>query len=188
MAIVYPYVVTLRNRNTRYIDFLGFFLLVISLVFFIREMLGSRNIAFAYLIGSVFIAGVLVWNLYFGLFKKKKVYFKYGLLIAALVWMKMPFFQWVFFAFVLLALLEYHAKYSVEIGFSENEIIINTLFKKRINWSQLNNVILKDGLLTIDFNNNKIIQKEVEDDDEPDADEEEFNRYCREQLAKRVAA
>ena len=188
MAIVYPYVVTLKNQNTRYIDVLGFLLLVVSLFFFVKEMMTTRNISFAYLAGSVFIASVLFWNLYSGMIKKKKVYFKYGLFIAALVWMKMPFFQWMAFPFIALALLEYHAKYAVEIGFSEKEILINTLFKKRVDWNDLSNVVLKDGILTIDFNNNKIIQKEVEDDEEDDADEEEFNRYCREQLSKRQAA
>jgi hypothetical protein len=38
--------------------------------------------------------------------------------------------------------------------------------------------------LTLDFKNNTIFQKEVLDDDEPDADEDEFNKYCREQLSR----
>jgi hypothetical protein len=188
MAVVYPYVVTLKNQNTRYIDILGFLLLLVSLFYFVKEMIVAGNISFAYLAGSVFIASVLIWNIYSGLIKKKKVFFKYGLFIAALVWMKMPDYQWLAFPFIVLALLEYHAKYAVEIGFSEKEILINSLFKKRVHWSQLSNVVLKDGILTIDFNNNKIIQKEVEDDEEDDADEEEFNQYCREQLARRPAA
>jgi len=41
---------------------------------------------------------------------------------------------------------------------------------------------LKDGLLTLDFRDNKLIQKEVIDDDEPDAPEDEFNDYCRSKL------
>jgi hypothetical protein len=38
-------------------------------------------------------------------------------------------------------------------------------------------------LLTLDFKNNRILQKEVVDDEEEDADEDEFNTYCRERLA-----
>jgi hypothetical protein len=188
MAIVYPYVVTLKNQKTRYIDILGYLLLLLSLIFFLREMFLTGNISFAYLAGSIFVAGVLVWNFYSGMIKKNKVYFKYGLMIAALVWMKMPYYQWLFFAFLILALLEYNAKYAIEIGFSEKEILINSLFKKRFKWTDLSNVMLKDGLLTIDFNNNKLLQEEVLDDEEDDADEEEFNRYCREQLSKTQAA
>ena len=183
MAIVYPYVVTLKNQNARYIDIIGSLLLLVSLFFFIKEMMIAGSVSFAYLAGAVFIVGVLIWNFYFGIIKKRKTYFKYGLLIAALVWLKMPFFQAIAFAFIALSLLEYQAKKQVEIGFSDKEILINTLFKKRVQWSELSNVVLKDGILTIDFNNNKIIQREVEDDEEDDALEEEFNRYCREQLA-----
>jgi hypothetical protein len=43
---------------------------------------------------------------------------------------------------------------------------------------------LKDGLLTLDFSNNKVVQREIEDDEEDDADEEEFNNFCRNQLAR----
>jgi len=187
MAIVYPYVVTLKNRKRRYIDILGFLLLLISLILFLREMIVTKNVAFAYLAGSVFVAGVLIWNFYSGIIKKKRIFFKYGLLIAALVWMKMPYYQWLFFAFLVLALLEYNAKYAVEIGFSEKEILINSLFKKRFKWTDLSNVMLKDGLLTMDFRNNKLLQEEVLDDEEDDADEEEFNQYCKEQLKRNAA-
>jgi hypothetical protein len=44
--------------------------------------------------------------------------------------------------------------------------------------------VLRDGLLTLDFTNNRILQREVEDDEDDDADEDEFNDYCRKQLAK----
>jgi hypothetical protein len=57
------------------------------------------------------------------------------------------------------------------------------LFKRKFRWSEFNNIILKDGLLTLDFKSNRLLQKEVLDDDDPDADEDEFNAYCREKLA-----
>jgi phosphoribosylformylglycinamidine (FGAM) synthase PurS component len=43
--------------------------------------------------------------------------------------------------------------------------------------------VLKDNLLTLDFTNNRLLQLEVEDDEESEADEEEFNEYCQKQLA-----
>ena len=79
--------------------------------------------------------------------------------------------------------MEYQAKYPLEIGFSDEEILRNTLFKKKYRWSDLNNVILKDGLLTMDFKNNKLFQKEALDDEEMDADEAEFNAYCQKRLS-----
>ena len=55
------------------------------------------------------------------------------------------------------------------------------LFPKKISWSELNNVIIKDDLLTMDFNNNKIFQRYTDDeeDDEYEVESEEFNDYCR---------
>ncbi|MBC7826289.1 MAG: hypothetical protein H7122_00980 [Chitinophagaceae bacterium] len=183
--MIYQYVVVLKNQHSRYINLLGFLLGLLSIVFFVKELLEPGQTGFVYLIGVIFIVGVLAWNVYHSVYKGKKVYYSRALLIAALVWMKMPYFQWLSFVFIILALLEYQAKYAVEIGFADNEIKFNTLLKKKYSWSDFTNIVLKDGLLTLDFANNKILQREIEDDDdEDDADEQEFNEYCRRQLAK----
>lgn len=165
-------------------DLLGFLLAFISIPFFIKELLEPGAPRFIYLLGSVFIALVLAWNLYQSVYRHKKVYYSRALLIAALVWMKMPYLQWLTFAFIILGLLEYQAKYSVEIGFSEKEIVFNTLVKKRYSWKDFTNIVLKDGLLTFDFVSNRLLQREIEDEEESEADEEEFNDFCRQQLAK----
>ena len=183
--MIYQYVVVLKNQHTRYINILGFLLGLLSIVFFVKELLEPNQTGFVYLIGVIFIAGVLAWNVYHSVYRGEKVYYSRALLIAALVWMKMPYYQWLAFVFTILALLEYQAKYAVEIGFSDGEIKFNTLFKKKYRWDQFNNILLKDGMLTLDFTNNKILQREIEDDDdEDDADEKEFNEYCQQQLAK----
>jgi hypothetical protein len=53
---------------------------------------------------------------------------------------------------------------------------------KEINWPELQNIILKDGILTIDFRNDKLIQQEIEEDE--DVNEEDFNEFCKQQLRK----
>jgi hypothetical protein len=181
--MVYQYVVTLKNQTNRYIDILGLILSVFSVVCFSLELLRSKSVSVAYLVGGVVVLGIIIWNLSQQA-KKRKVYYSRALLIAALVWMKMPYFQWLVFIFIILALLEYQAKYAIEIGFSDNEIVINSLFKKRYSWKQFSNIVLKDGLITLDFSNNRILQREVEEDEEDDADEDEFNQYCNSQIQK----
>ncbi|MFL5747368.1 MAG: hypothetical protein ACJ751_22025 [Niastella sp.] len=181
--MVYQYVVTLKNQNNRYIDILGLLLSIFSVVCFTLELLRSSAVSLDYLIGAVAVLGFIVFNL-IQQAKKQKVYYSRALLLAGLVWMKMPYFSWLLFVFVMLALLEYQAKYSIEIGFSDNEIVMNSLFKKRYNWTQFTNIVLKDGLITLDFANNHILQREVEDDEDDDADEDEFNEYCHHQLSK----
>src|SRR5699024_7238229 len=100
-----------------------------------------------------------------------------------LVWTKMPYFQWLVFVFVALALLEYQARLPLEIGFSSRQITFNSLLKRRYQWRDINNVVLRDGLLTIDFENNRLFQKEI-DEGEKEASEKEFNIWSMDQLQR----
>ena len=49
---------------------------------------------------------------------------------------------------------------------------------RRIEWREVSNVVLNDGLLTIDLKNNKLIQQYVGHA----TDERDFNEFCRRQL------
>jgi hypothetical protein len=182
--MLYQYIVVLKNENKRYINAIGLFLSVLSALLFLKEQLLAEKIILPYLLGIIFIIGLLIWNYFIYRKGDKEVYFSKGLLIAGIVWTKMPYFEWLVFVFIALALLEYQAKYPLEIGFSRTHIIFNTLFKKKYNWSDVNNVILKDGLLTLDFTNNRIFQKEI-DEGESEASEEEFNAWCTDQLERK---
>ena len=180
--MIYQYVVTLKNQSTKYLDFIGFLLPAVSVLFFVMEMVKSNRVHPAYIAGIISISGVLAWNVYQSKHNQKRVRYRWALFIAALVWMKMPYFEWLFFAFILLGILEPQAKYDIEIGFGDKDIVINSLPKRRYFWSDLNNVVLKDGLLTMDFVNNKILQRETLDDEEDDTEEDEFNLFCANQL------
>lgn len=180
--MVYKYVVVLKNLQYRYIDLLGLLLSILSAVAFARELTLSNKVGVAYLVGLVFVVGVVIYNLIQSR-RKRKVYYSRALLIAALVWMKMPYLQWLAFVFIILGLLEYQAKYSVEIGFDDDRVVINYMFKKVYRWDQFNNIVLKDGLITLDFTNNRVLQREIEEDeDEDEADEDELNEYCRSRM------
>ena len=49
-------------------------------------------------------------------------------------------------------------------------------------WNQLSNVMLRDNILTLDFNNNKLIQIEIEN--EKNINEVEFNEFAQQQILK----
>ncbi|OYY22402.1 MAG: hypothetical protein B7Y69_06810, partial [Sphingobacteriia bacterium 35-40-8] len=61
----------------------------------------------------------------------------------------------------------------------------NSFPKKHILWEELNNVVIKDGLLTIDFKNNKLLQKEIQSGSNA-KDEQDFNEFCRNKLQPKV--
>ena len=177
---LYTYVVVIRNENRKYINWTGFFLSILSVLLFTLEMIDVRRIILPLFIGVIFIAGVILYNLSRNLSGNEVSYSK-ALLISAIIWTKMPYGQWLIFVFVLLAFLEYQARLPLEIGFSSKQVVFNSLIRKRYIWSEIANVLLKDGLLTVDFMNNKLFQKLV-DDGENEASEEEFNEWCSRHL------
>jgi hypothetical protein len=178
---LYTYVIVLRNETSRYVNIIGFLLATGSAILFTREMVARNEMILPYLIGVVFIVGLLLWNAYLYFKTDKEIRYSKALLVAALVWMKMPYFQWLLIVFAVLAVLEYQAKLSPEIGFSSDLVVFNRLFRKKYSWNEIDNVVLKDGVLTIDFKNNKLFQKEI-DSGENEASEMEFNLWSQERL------
>jgi Zn-dependent protease with chaperone function len=66
---------------------------------------------------------------------------------------------------------------------NESQVTYPSFPKKKIDWQELSNLMIKDGLLTIDFKNNRIIQQQIADISST-LDEKEFNDFCRQQLNK----
>jgi hypothetical protein len=174
----YPYIIVLKNETSKYVNVFGFLLTIGSAILFAREMLFRNMIILPYLIGIIFIAGLLLWNAFLYYRTDRDIYYSKALLIAGLVWTRMPYFEWLVIVFAFLALLEYQAKRAPEIGFANDHIMINKLFRKKIRWEEIDNVILKDNILTIDFKNNRIMQREIDSGDN-EASEEEFNEWVR---------
>lgn len=69
----------------------------------------------------------------------------------------------------------------LDVFFSKQSIRYPSVPPKQIKWKDLNQVTLKDGLLTIDFKSNKLIQQLV-DENKTTVDEKDFNDFCKKQL------
>ncbi|GAC1384828.1 MAG: hypothetical protein NVSMB45_13100 [Ginsengibacter sp.] len=80
---------------------------------------------------------------------------------------------------ILLFIFSYQSSQQVSFIFSEKHIIKDGFFSKVYEWEGFNNVILKDNILTLDFNNNKVLQVETEPLGE---NEESFNTFVKEIL------
>ena len=134
--------------------------------------------------------------------KKEKSYITIYLLIAIIWIAETPFYYFSILFFILL-LLQYRMENEALLSFSTSGIKINTFIERDYQWSDFNNIILKDGLLTLDFVSNKIIQVEpdwsepllfaIYKDDDLDAYqdivgedyqklEKEFNDFCKSHL------
>ena len=176
----YDYVVTLKRDNARKTDLVSVLLLVFSILSFCYVQIKSGISGFLSISVVILFTG-LIFNIYLSR-TRHEMRFRNWLFAAGIFWLGMPYLQWLFIPFIFFALLEAQAKYPLEIGFYSDGVVLNSLFNKKFPWSTLQSVILKDGILTLDFINNKLIQKEVLDDDDPDAREDEFNDYCRSKL------
>ncbi|MBM3415234.1 MAG: hypothetical protein FJY20_02055 [Bacteroidetes bacterium] len=90
--------------------------------------------------------------------------------------------QWWFAAFVAaLAFLYYISKRKLLVIVSNEYVSYPSFPVKTIKWKELNNLLLKDGFLTLDFKNNKVIQQLIDEKTGP-VNEKEFNDFCKEQL------
>jgi hypothetical protein len=81
--------------------------------------------------------------------------------------------------------MDYLSTRKMIVTVSQNNIRYPSFPQKNIPWRELSNVVLKDGLLTIDFKNNKLIQQPILNSDW-DINEAEFNTFCRRQLQSTI--
>ena len=185
IAMKYQYVVILKKTGQRATDLLSFLLcLFTALTLFYLAFRSTNPDRLTLVVASFLLIGLVITLFSRRRARPDKVRYRYLLLLAALAWMFFTPAPWVGALFFVLSFLEYQTKRPLEIGFDNDRVVINTLVKQQFDWAAFNNVVLKDGLLTLDFKSNRLIQREVTDDDEDDdADEEEFNAYCRGRLA-----
>jgi len=102
--------------------------------------------------------------------------------VCALVWYKEGFW-WLTLMLLLFILLDFIAHKKLVVDVTDKRIVVPYIMEKTLDWKEVNNVILKDGLLTIDFKNNKLFQQLILNSDE-DINEKEFNDFCKQQLNK----
>jgi hypothetical protein len=113
---------------------------------------------------------------------KKEYYFLFATLFTSLYWVVLSFW-WLGALLLLLAILYHFSKQLPIVQVSAEKIKYPSLPVRTIHWQQLNNVVIKEGLLTIDFKSNKYIQQPLEENKNM-INEQEFNDFCREQLKK----
>lgn len=183
---VYDYVVVLKQKNRRSVELIGLMAFAVFLAILLYHLITKDQ--YRVIVGLITIAGL-------GLFASEVIDFKANkkpelmlpFLFSAIISVVLLKSPWIATPYLILALIYRRAVRPQEIGFSPEIIVVDGLFQKRINWSELNNVLIKDGLLTIDYKNNKLFQQEtddLDDDDDDEVTEEEFNAFCRTALHK----
>lgn len=178
---IYAYIVVIKQKNRKAVELLGLCSGAIFLIPLFIKAFENPERALVYIGIGIASFGLMANN--FLLFRKgKKIKMTPVFLMAAVTLLFIPTLQWLSVLYVLLSIVEKYAFQQEEIGFNPDEIYLSRLFPKKINWSALNNVVLKDGLITLDFKSNSIMQFETDILDEEEDDEvteEEFNAFCQ---------
>jgi len=180
---IYDYVVVLKNNHKKNIEKTGWLFAILSLILQAVTIYYTPSDWTPYFFFILCL--LLLISTVLDLKKKKQIRFGVILIIAGvgiIICAKLP--MAIGLLLILAGLSEKHLVLYPEIGFSEKEIKENGLFGKTIQWEELNQVLIKDDILTIDFKNNKLIQRYTDDEDDEDYEvgEDEFNAYCRNRI------
>jgi hypothetical protein len=188
----YEYIIVLKEHfSYRYIDFISRLMLLIAIISFLFRAYVDTKISHSFdiagksgLLVMISCVAVIWWIFCWGQSRRNIVpFYRFALLICAWGWYVYPHTLFLSIIYIVAAILEKPVKLLPEIAFDDNEIVINSFPKKRYVWGDLKNVILKDGIITIDCKNNKLIQSEINEEVSKEV-EKEFNNYCKKQLEK----
>ena len=184
----YNYIITIKQPDYKTANIISLLMLILAMAAFIRTAwvyCPSRAYHNAAILYAVFSGIILTWSVYCIAFapKLKRVpYYRLALAAAAVGWFVEPLSNiWLGALYAIAALIERQVKFPVEIGADDSGIVFNSLPVKSFQWNEIDNLLLKDNMITIDFKNNKIYQKEIEADVSAVL-EREFNAFCSSKL------
>ena len=191
----YDYVVVIKTPNSyKLIDIFSQLMLLMSVAAFVYSGIKNLTDSFwaelATISNLYFLAATIIiyWLIYCFIRKRddKPAFYRFALFIAACGWyLNKPDGTMISFFYLFACIIEKPLKVTPEVAFDVEAVVLNSFPQKKYQWNQINNVIIKDGILTIDLKNNKLIQKDI-DADISEADEQDFNDFCQEQLKKAV--
>lgn len=175
--------ITLRNTKLKQYNTMAMFIVLLNIIIFMITVFYSqdqyiRNLALA----GGFLSAVSLGTDVF-LRKKGKEIARLRLLplvISAVAWVLIGN-AWAFVLSLVLLFMYAVSQRQLLVGVDSTAVLYPSFPRRNIRWDELNNVVLKDGLLTIDFKNDKILQSEVTESSAA-VNEQEFNEFCREQL------
>ena len=174
------------------------FFFLVNAITFIFLALGSVSTSNKLILfASSFI--LVAYSVYNWAYKKKKeISYIIVYLLIAIIWVSDTAFWYFSILLLLLLVFQFRMESDFTISLSHQNIIIGGFIKKIYGWSDFDNIVLKDDLLTLDFTTNKILQVEPDwnmsiaaagieswevGESYPET-EKEFNDFCKQQLNK----
>ena len=177
------YLIVLKNERIRWYNRLGLFIFFTNGLYFTFYLVQNfSDINYFIIAGGILIACAgIFFNLKSSLKNKDpRVSFSAFFILLAIAWL-LVLNYWLTAALIVLAFFDFIARKKQAIHFLRENIELCFFPKKIIAWHELNNAILKDRILTLDFKNDRLIQGEIAEESYG-VDENEFTVFCRSQL------
>jgi hypothetical protein len=168
------FIILLRNEKLRTYTLISWLIVALTAIGFIYTGISGKskitNLPF-------FAAGLLV-VIFCGRFVSKREDFENDSIslafsIAIIAWIFLQFY-WIAALTFVLFLFQDISRRKLTVLVYDDRIVYPSFPKRTIVWNELNNAILKDGILTIDLKNNKLFQNEILSP----TSELEFNEFC----------
>ena len=178
----YPFVVVLRNRQARNVRRMGVLSGLLAAILLLSRLLSAKGSWITLVVLSA-VSAMLARN-FIRLIRNRPFHSWPLLTIAGLGLLLIPPANPAGGLFLLTAYLERFARRPREIGFAEDHIRFGGWRPSKYGWEEVSNVVLRDGLLTIDFADNRLFQEYADDldDDAYDGTEDEFNAWSAERI------
>jgi len=179
---IFDYIIVCKSPDYKNVDRISQFMYLLGILGFSFGIYKGLFQKPALIIAVM--SSVVCWWI-FCLFQKKRggiPYYRLGLLFASWGWFLMPNALLIAGIYLIAALFERQVKFPYEMAFDPTGIVINTFPKKYFPWSAIQNAIIKDDVITIDFHNNKLIQKDINEPVSASVTSE-FNQFCSDQIS-----
>lgn len=178
--------ITLKNEKKKQYERIAFFIIIANIAAFAFLSFASitRTGRISFLVGAIAVFICLLIDYFLIRIKNNEdtPYRVFALFLISMVWINSSYW-WIGIILFVPGLFYLVSKRPLLVITGKEKIIYPSFPQKNISWVTLNNVILKDGLLTIDLKNNRLIQQAI-DESKTSVNEKEFNDFCRDQLNK----
>jgi hypothetical protein len=180
---MHRYSIILPNERAKTYQYVFLFTLVINLlvfgfVYFNITDAQMRNLSLWGTVICLLTVSVVIINR----FTKTRYPFRIDIifLVLSIFWFLLQNYL-LALCIICFAVIGTYSRKKFEIVFTKDGISYPSFPKKTFLWKDVTNVVLKDGMLTIDLKNNKLIQSVISKES-ADINEREFNLFCKELL------
>ena len=172
------FIITLKNEKIKTYTIISWLIIALNcLAFIYLGITGWSKIANL----PYFAAALLIMIFLFRFLSKREEFESDSISlcfsIAIIAWIVMQYY-WAAVIIIFLYLFQDISRRKLVVLFFDDRIIYPSFPKRTIQWQELNHVVLKDAVLTIDLKNNKVFQNEIMSP----TSEIDFNEFCEQQL------